>query len=67
MIRKLVDGRIVFTPDREARRYTFRATGTLANLISGIVCPQVVTSPTGVDRADKEARCRDEGDTNRNS
>ena len=31
MVRKLVEGRIVFTPDREARRYSFLATGTLAN------------------------------------
>jgi hypothetical protein len=48
MVRKLVEGRIVFTPDREARRYTFLATGTLANFFSGIVCPQAVASPTGV-------------------
>jgi hypothetical protein len=47
MVRKLVEGRIVFTPDREARRYTFLATGTLANFFSGIVCPQAVASPTG--------------------
>jgi hypothetical protein len=46
MVRKLVEGRIVFTPDREARRYTFLATGTLANFFSGIVCPQAVASPT---------------------
>ena len=48
MVRKLVEGRIVFTPDREGRRYTFLATGTLANFFSGIVCPQAVASPTGV-------------------
>jgi hypothetical protein len=47
MLRKLVDGRIVFTPDQKARRYTFRATGTLTTFFSGIVCPQGVTSPTG--------------------
>jgi hypothetical protein len=46
MVRKLVEGRIVFTPDPEARRYTFLATGTLANFFSGIVCPQAVASPT---------------------
>jgi DNA invertase Pin-like site-specific DNA recombinase len=39
MVRKLVEGRILFTPDREQRRYTFRMTGTLANFFSGIVCP----------------------------
>jgi hypothetical protein len=49
MLRKLLDGRIVFTPDQKARRYTFRATGTLATFFSGIVCPQVVTSPTGFE------------------
>jgi hypothetical protein len=36
-VRKFVEGCIVFTPDREARRCTFLATGTLANLFSGIV------------------------------
>lgn len=40
MMRKLVEGRIVFTPDREARRYRFRVPGTLANFLSGIVCLQ---------------------------
>jgi hypothetical protein len=30
MVRKLVEGRIVSTPDRGARRYTFLATATLA-------------------------------------
>jgi hypothetical protein len=48
-VRKLVEGRIVFTPDREARRYRFLATGTLANFFSGIVCPQAVASPTGFE------------------
>jgi hypothetical protein len=52
MLRKLVDGRIVFPPDQKARRYTFRATGTLATFFSGIVCPQGVTSPTGATRVD---------------
>ncbi|MDP9224974.1 MAG: hypothetical protein M3P18_14240, partial [Actinomycetota bacterium] len=33
------DGRIVFAPARGARRYSFLATGTLANFFSGIVCP----------------------------
>ena len=45
MLRKLVDGRIMFTPDQKARRYTFRATATLTTFFSGIVCPQGVTSP----------------------
>ena len=44
MVRKLVEGRIVFTPERETRRYRFMATGTLANFFSGIVCPQAVAS-----------------------
>lgn len=42
MVRKLVEGRIVFTPDREAHHYTFLTTGTLANFFSGILCPQTV-------------------------
>ena len=50
MVRKLVEARIVFTPDREARRFSFLATGTLANFFSGIVCPQAVASPTGLTR-----------------
>jgi hypothetical protein len=49
MLRKLVEGRIVFTPGQQARRYTFRATGTLATFFSGIVCPQAMASPTGTD------------------
>src|SRR4029453_3940137 len=48
MVRKPVEGRIVLTPNREAPRYTFLATGTLANFFSGIVCPHAVASPTGV-------------------
>ncbi|MEO8520558.1 MAG: recombinase family protein [Acidobacteriota bacterium] len=47
MVRKLVEGRIVFTPDRDARRYTFRVPGTLANFFSGIVGPQAMASPAG--------------------
>lgn len=45
MVRKLVEGRIVFTPDLEARRYHFSMPGTLANFFSGIVCPQRMASP----------------------
>jgi hypothetical protein len=47
MVRKLGEGRIVFTPDRDGRRYTFLATRTLANFVSGIVCPQAVASLRG--------------------
>jgi hypothetical protein len=43
MVRKLVNGRIVFTPDRASRRYTFL---TLTNFFSGMVCPQAVASPS---------------------
>jgi site-specific DNA recombinase len=49
MVRKLVDGRIVFTPDRASRRYTFLATGTLANVVSGLICPPVVERATGIE------------------
>jgi hypothetical protein len=49
MVRKLVEGRIVFTPDRATRRYTFLATGTLANFFSGMVCPQAMASPKATD------------------
>jgi site-specific DNA recombinase len=49
IVRKLVEGRIVFTPDREARRYTFEVPGTVAAFFSGIVCPQAMASPTGFE------------------
>ena len=45
IVRKLIEGRIEFTPDREARRYTFRVAGTLANSFSGMVCPHAMASP----------------------
>ena len=61
MVRKLVEGRIVFTPNRDARRYNFPATGTLANFFSGIVCPQAVASPRDCLRrtlpAESAGRC----------
>ena len=44
MVRKLINSRIVFTPDRASRRYTFLAPGTLTNFFSGMVCPQAVAS-----------------------
>jgi hypothetical protein len=47
MLRNLVEGRIMFTPDRQTRRYTLLATGTLANFFSGMVCPHALASPTG--------------------
>ena len=46
MVRKLVEGRIVFTPDPEAGRYRFTMPGTLENFFSGIV-PLAMASPTG--------------------
>jgi hypothetical protein len=48
IVRKLVDGRIVFTPDPEARRYRFTMPGTLGNFFSGIV-PLAMASPTGFE------------------
>ncbi len=48
MVRKLVEGRIVFTPDRQAGRYTFQVPGTLMTFFSGIVCPQAMASPAGI-------------------
>ena len=41
MVRKLVDGRILFTPERENGRYTFRMTGAVANVSAGLFvhCP----------------------------
>ncbi len=45
MIRKLVEGRIVFTPDREAGLYRAHVPGTLGNFFSGIVQPLAMASP----------------------
>jgi hypothetical protein len=50
MVRRLVEGRILFTPDRENGRYIFRMTGTLANFFSGIVCPQAMASSRRIAR-----------------
>lgn len=47
MVRKLVEGRIVFNPDASKRRYDFVATGTMAQFFSGLVDPQAVASPRG--------------------
>ena len=46
MVRKLVEGRIVFTPEREAGRYRFTVPGTLGNFFSGLV-PLAMASPRG--------------------
>jgi DNA invertase Pin-like site-specific DNA recombinase len=51
MIRKLVTGRIVFTPQPATRRYAFTLTGTLAAFLGGEVCPYAVASPAGPDRS----------------
>ncbi len=45
MVRKLVEGRIVFTPDREAGLYRFTVPGVLGNFFSGIVQPLAMASP----------------------
>ncbi len=44
MVRKLVAGRIVFTPDRETGLYRFTVPGILGNFFSGIVQPQGMAS-----------------------
>ncbi|CAN5488569.1 hypothetical protein BH23ACI1_BH23ACI1_33360 [soil metagenome] len=51
MLRKLIEGRIVFTPDRETRQYAFLATGTLAKFFSGFVGPRAMASPAGFEPA----------------
>ena len=50
VLRKLIEGRIVFNPDTSKRRYEFVATGTMCQLISGLVDPQAMASPSGFDR-----------------
>ena len=47
MVRKLIEGRIVFTLDRKGLRYSYTATGTMANVFNGLVCPQGMASPAG--------------------
>ena len=49
LLRKLIDRRIVFNPDTSTRRYRFVANGTMSQLLSGLVGPQAVASPTGTD------------------
>jgi hypothetical protein len=49
MLRKLVEGRIVFNPDTSKRRYQFVATGTMSQVLSGLVDPQAMASPAGFD------------------
>ena len=51
MIRKLIAGRVVFTPDQASRRYHFTATGTLASFFNGLVNPHAVASPAGFEPA----------------
>ena len=48
MLRKLIDGRINFTPDTELRRYRFVIPGTLGLFFKGLVDPQMVASPNGL-------------------
>jgi len=45
MVRKLLAGRITFTPQPETRRYAFRIPATLSRFFNGLVCPQGVASP----------------------
>jgi len=47
MIRKLIEGRIVFTPNTDTRRYAFSIPGTLARFFNGLVNPQGMASPRG--------------------
>lgn len=47
MLRKLIEGRIVFTPDRKGVRYSFTFKGTMANVFNGLVDPLALASPTG--------------------
>lgn len=49
ILRKLLNGRIVFTPDAEQRPYRFSAPGTLTRLLGGFVDPVGLASLTGFD------------------
>lgn len=49
LVRKLIEGRIVFTPNAESRRYAYSIPGTLARFFNGLVDPQGMASPTGFE------------------
>ena len=49
LVRKLIQGRIIFQPNPAAKTYTFEATGTISGFLAGIVCPQGVASPPGIE------------------
>jgi hypothetical protein len=51
MLRKLIEGRIVFTPQPETRSYRFVISGSLVKFFNGIVCPQGMASPGGTARS----------------
>jgi len=50
MLARLLDGRIVWTPNKEAGLYEFAGRVNLDRLLSGVVFTQGVASPTGLGR-----------------
>jgi hypothetical protein len=48
MLRKLIEGRIVFNPDTSKRLYRFVATGTMSQMLNGLVDPRALASPKGL-------------------
>jgi hypothetical protein len=58
MLRKMIDGRIVFTPQPETRSYGFKIPGDLSSLFNGLVRPQGVASPGSSETNCIEARGR---------
>ena len=54
MVRKLVDGRLVFTPKTDAgiQYYEFRGQGNLGRLLEGAaLLPKAMVSPAGFEPA----------------
>jgi chromosome segregation ATPase len=57
MLRKLIEGRIVFTPKTETRSYAFVATGRLSRFFNGLVHPQAVASQRQPRRVSATRAC----------
>ncbi|HYN08492.1 MAG TPA: hypothetical protein VES67_14000 [Vicinamibacterales bacterium] len=51
VLKKLLVGPVLFTPRRDgkARYYEFRASIAIGRIVAGLVCANLVASPTGTD------------------
>ena len=58
VLTRLIDGRIVFTPDLDTRSYAFEGTATLGNLLKGIVLPKSGQTLRSVWRPQRDSNPR---------